>query len=172
VNGHLIDGIQAIAFFGAGTVFGLLIATILAYLEARADLARAVTTTTDAEVTGKRKRFRLLSGDKLMPFVTLLVMVAMLLAGLTWIKAGMDNAVQDRRDCREAQDTSQVLRSRTRIYIEAATAEKRLWTDLHDFIARVDQASPLLKSIDRYRERQADYLEHLQNNPYPKAGEC
>lgn len=171
MNLEWLEALRPFAEFAAGTIFGLLISTLLRYIDARIELTRSVLTEVEREEKPRRTGF--LQGDKMIPVVTVLVMVAMLLAGLSWIRSGQENADQDKRDCQRARMTAQVLRERTKNYTEAARAEKRLWSNLYGFLDNsIPPDSPLLVSINRYRERQADYLEHLESNPYPKAGEC
>ena len=171
---ELLDALRPFAEFAAGTLFGLFVSTLLRYIDARIELTEAVLTEAERDDKPRRRGVRaFLSGDKMIPVVTVLVMIAMLLAGISWIRSGQANAEQDRLDCQRARETATILRERTRNYTEAARAEKELWTRLYGFLDdTIPPESPLLVSINRYRMRQANYLEHLENNPYPKTGEC
>lgn len=114
-----------------------------------------------------------MSTDRLQSLVVIVVMIAMLLTGLVWIQGARSNAEQDRRDCLRAQATATALASRTLNYLESAEAERRLWNDIRRQFVRsgADEDSPLLTSIDRYREVQAEYIEHLRANPVPSGSE-
>lgn len=157
---------RVVAYGGLGTIGGFLAGVWVN------DRHRLVTTILDeAERDVPTSRSRRLSGHTLQTFTVVIVMVAMLLTGLTWMQSERVNNMQDERDCQTLLDLSTILRDRTKVYREAAIPERRVWLDLRRNLLDLGakQNDPIVLSINRYLTAQERYVEHLANNPYPTA---
>ena len=162
-----IDAVQAFAQFSGGALIGFFASILTTYVNARIQLMEAVLTEAEKQER-KRPRSRWWSADRILPAVVIIVMVALLLAGLSWIKAGQEQADNQRRDCLRSVQVSQVLQARTNNYLESARSERQLWLDLRRQLRRMGAGprSSLVQSIDRHLIDQRTYLRHLRKNPY------
>lgn len=179
-----LEAIQAFAQFAGGALVGFVISTLTTYYNARTRVMESVLTEAEHNDIAAHRRYRARS-DKVLPFVVVVVMIAMLLAGVSWIKSGQDDAENRRNDCIRAAGVAETLRDRTRNYLKGATAE--LKDDRADLRWKRDIARTLIQlgagtndalvkstnraisAQERSIEREADYIEHLENNPVPKA---
>jgi hypothetical protein len=155
---------RVVAYGGVGTIGGFIAGVWVN------DRHRLVTTILDeAERDMPSGRSRRLSGNTLQTVTVVIVMVAMLLTGLTWMQTERVNNAQDRRDCETLSQLSEILRDRTKVYREAALPERRVWLDLRRNLLDLGakQNDPIVLSINRYLTAQERYVEHLANNPYP-----
>lgn len=164
-----LEAIRAFAQFAGGAFVGFIVSTLTTYINARARVLESVLTTVEQEER-TRARGTWWKGDRILPWVAVLVMVALLLSGVSWIKAGQEDAEERRRDCLRAAEVSRVLQERTRNYRDQAISEQELWRNLRKQLREMGAGprSPLVQSIDGYLEAQRDYLSHLRENPYPR----
>jgi len=116
---------------------------------------------------------RILRADLLQTITVVVVMVAMLLTGLAWMRTGQDVHRQQEENCAALANVSTVLRNRTNVYLEQATANRRAWGELLDNLVQrgLPDNDPLVASIRSYLEAQSKYLRDLANNPYSKPPE-
>jgi hypothetical protein len=164
-----LEAIRAFSQFAGGARVGFVVSIVTTYLNTRARLMQAVLTEAEKEQRTLIREPRVKS-DRAMPFVVVLVMAALLLAGVSWMKSGQQNSEERRQDCLRSAEVSRVLRDRTKNYRDAAVSERRLWLNMRRQLRTMGTGphSPLIENIDTYLADQATYLEHLKDNPYPR----
>lgn len=164
-----LEAIRALAQFAGGALIGFLVSMLTTYVNTRVRLMEAVLTEAEKqEPTPTRRAWW--KTDRVLPYVVVIVMVALLLSGVSWIKSGAEEAENRRRDCIRSAETARVLQDRTRNYREAAQSERELWHNLRKQLRAMGAGprSPLVQSIDGYLDDQQVYLQHLRENPYPR----
>lgn len=157
--------LRVVVYGGGGALFGY---SFCLWINDQHRLASAILNESEKDMPTRR---RFLSTTTLQSGVVVLVMIALLLTGIVWIKNGRENAAQDKRDCELLAEVSQTLRGRTANYTEQAVAERRLWEDIRKILARLSESgdeSPAIRSIDVYLKAHDAYLKHLRDNPYPR----
>lgn len=152
--------LRIVAYGGGGALFGY---SFCLWINDQHRLTSAILNESEKDMPTRR---RFLTAATLQSGVVILVMIALLLTGIVWISSGKENAEQDRRDCELLAEVAQTLQGRTANYTEQAVAERRLWEDIRKMIG--DPSSPAVQSIDVYLKAHDAYLNHLQNNPYPR----
>lgn len=157
--------LRVVVYGGGGALFGY---SFCLWINDQHRLASAILNESEKDMPTRR---RFLSAATLQSAVVILVMIALLLTGITWLSAERENAEQDQRDCVTLAQVSETLQGRTQNYREAAVAERRLWEDIRSILVGLNpdaaSESPAVRSIDEYLDEQARYLRHLRNNPYP-----
>lgn len=164
-----LELIRALAQFAAGAIVGFVVSILTTYLNARTRVLETVLTEAE-RVERAKTRGTWWKADRVLPFVVVIVMVALLLSGISWIQSGQKDREERRRDCIRAVEVSRVLQDRTRNYRESAQSERELWRNLRKQLRDMGAGprSPLIQSIDGYLDDQRVYLEHLNQNPYPR----
>lgn len=154
--------LRIVVYGSGGALFGY---ALCLWINDQHALTSAILHESEKDMPNDRSRF--VSAATLQSGVVILVMVALLLTGITWLSAERANREQDRRDCLRMSQITETLQGRTANYREAAVAERKLWLDIRHLLS--DQSpNAASRSIDAYLAEQGRYLRHLKNNPYPR----
>lgn len=156
---------RIIAYGGGGGVLGY---AICSWVNDQHRLTTSILGEAEYDMPTRR---RFLSPNALQGLVAILVMMALLLTGLAWLRADQLKAEQDRRDCETLAEVAKTLQGRTANYREAAKAERQLWRDLYRELKESGATGPVMGSVKNYLDAQELYLEHLRSNPYPRDAE-
>lgn len=156
--------VRIVAYGGGGILLGFVVGL---WANDRHTLVTTVLGESERDMPTRRP---FLSPARVQTLVVILVMIALLLTGLSWLRVEQENQEQDERDCRTLASLATTLRERTAVYREAAQPERDLWTDLRRTLiaSGVRANSDLVRSIDVYLAQQASYIRHLKRNPYPR----
>lgn len=160
---RLLEELLRITVYGAGGYLAGYTACL--WINDQHRLTTAILGASERDMPASQRR--LLTAATLQSAVVILVMVALLLTGITWLHTERDNAAQDRRDCLTMAQITSTLQGRTANYRQQALAEQRLWKNIRRLLGD-DPNGAASRSIDEYLRAQQRYLLHLANNPYPR----
>lgn len=161
----ILELVRVVAYGGVGALGGFWAGLIVS------DRHRVLTEVMAVSAQDPPARRRRLRTDTLQVVTVVVVMVAMLLTGLTWLRSSQVEARQQRQSCEVLAEVSTTLRKRTLVYLEAARDNQQVWHDLRADLVKLGAKprAPIVTSIDRYLGSQDRYLRHLEANPYPTA---
>jgi len=162
---------RVVAYGGIGMVFGFVVGFLV---NDGHRLSRTLLEGDDPMPTSQARRTRERRIQLLQTTTVVVVMIAMLLTGLSWMQTERTNTEQDRRECRRLSEVSLALQGRTSVYKEKAIPEQQLWRELRREIITLtgSRTNPAVQAIEEYLKSQRLYVKHLADNPYPDPEDC
>jgi uncharacterized protein YneF (UPF0154 family) len=160
--------VSAIAYGGIGLFIGFLVGVTVAD---RHQIQVAILEGDPDQMPEPRGLLR--GPDRLQRLIVILVMVALLLAGLGWLQASKQEKKRQQDNCELLRDMTQVLRDRSLANEDQASYNRQVWTDLRRIIVKGGQSpkSPVIVSIDKYLASQREYARKVNATPYPQPPE-